>query len=302
MSQNKLNLFFKTRFSLLEEDRITNSLLIVLQHSGIQFTQSFLDNFDISFNANSNIFIQDHVPYSSNSVVDGEIFIPKELRIAIETKIHSNKFNSDKQILKYYNILLNKKEKRKILLLISPDYKEPKILKALKMKSTICSIKWLSWRSVYDWLIKEKKHSKRSQITNYLINELIEYMELLNLIKRDVGKVFKNNKYESKLKYILGNETAEKVLINIFHYKSAYANRIARNSGIPVNGVQQQLGRFEEGDILIKEKKDNVVLYSFNLKNPFIDELYEMLEKVYISIPPEDKKKLFNPEYVLKKY
>ena len=205
----------------------------------------------------------------------------------------------DKQILKYYNILYNKTEERRVLLLISPDYNEPKIVQQIERERDICSIKWISWTSVYNWLNNEMKYSKVTKITNYLISELIEYMELLNLVQKENTKLFENEKYDSKLKYVLGNKTAEKVLLNIFHFKETYANKIARNLNIPVNGVQQQLKRFEKGGILKKEKKNKVVLYSFNSKNPFIEEIYEMLGKVYRSIPLEEKNRIFIAENIL---
>lgn len=263
--------------------------------------RSFLENINIPFSEKDKIFIYDHVLYSTTSIVDGEIIIPKKVRIAIESKIHRNQLLMDEQVSKYYNILCEKPEKRKVLLLISPDYEKPEIIDNIETKPNICSIIWIQWKKIYDWLKKRQNLSNMSSIGNYLVSEFLEYMELLNLVRIDTLELFESKNYDSKLKYILGNETVEKVLLHIFHFKKSYATKIARDFNMPLNGVQQQLRRLKKGGLLKIEKKGKTVIYSFNSRNPFIEEILGMLERVYKSIPPGKLNNLFSSKYRINK-
>lgn len=93
MKHEKLKLFSKTRYSLSEEDRVVNALLIVLQDSNVSLIHSFFKELGIITNNLQNIEIRDHVSYDLENIVDGEILIPEKLLIALEAKVQK-KINS----------------------------------------------------------------------------------------------------------------------------------------------------------------------------------------------------------------
>ena len=93
MKHEKLKLFSKTRYSLSEEDRVVNALLIVLQDSNASLIHSFFKELGIIINNLQNIEIRDHVSYDLENIVDGEILIPEKLLIALEAKVQK-KINS----------------------------------------------------------------------------------------------------------------------------------------------------------------------------------------------------------------
>ncbi len=72
------------------------------------------------------------------------------------------------------------------------------------------------------------------------------------------------------LESLFGNSTVEKILFYMLVYNNSYAKRMADSFGIPVNGIQQQLKRLEEGGILVNQLKGKTRLYQFNPRYPFL--------------------------------
>ncbi len=95
------------------------------------------------------------------------------------------------------------------------------------------------------------------------------------------------------LEGLFGNATVEKVLLFIYNYGEGYAKKIADTFGIPVNAVQQQLIRLENGGILVSQKKGNIRFYYFNPRNYFIKEIKKLLAKEFEIMPQEEKEKYF---------
>jgi hypothetical protein len=90
------------------------------------------------------------------------------------------------------------------------------------------------------------------------------------------------------LEPIFGNATVEKILLFLTRYESGYASGMAATFGVPVNGVQQQLRRLEEGGVVVSRLFGRVRLYQFNPVYPFLDELRALLEKAFQFLPPEE--------------
>jgi len=145
MKHEKLKLFSKTRYSLSEEDRVVNALLIVLQDSNASLIHSFFKELGIIINNLQNIEIRDHVPYDLENIVDGETLIPRKLLLALEAKVQKNQFDDNTQAARYFRILSKRREQRRILLLLSPDQSEPRITREIGPQSTKCCIIWRSW-------------------------------------------------------------------------------------------------------------------------------------------------------------
>jgi DNA-binding transcriptional ArsR family regulator len=95
------------------------------------------------------------------------------------------------------------------------------------------------------------------------------------------------------LEVILGNKTAAKVMLYLFHYGEAHASVISKDLEITLSQVQKQLSRFEEGDILVSKKVGNIRVYQFNPKAAASKKLKELIELYYNSIPIKEREKVF---------
>ncbi|MFP5459711.1 MAG: winged helix-turn-helix domain-containing protein [Bacteriovoracia bacterium] len=95
------------------------------------------------------------------------------------------------------------------------------------------------------------------------------------------------------LDVILGNQTAAKIMLYLFHYGELYANGIARDFSITLSQVQKQLDRFEAAGILVSKKTGTVRIYQFNPKLGAVKKLRELIEVFYEAIPLQEREKLF---------
>src|SRR3984957_18070303 len=107
----------------------------------------------------------------------------------------------------------------------------------------------------------------------------------------DIDHYLVNNKY--MLEGILGNKTAEKVLLHIYHYGESYGLAIAQDLKIARNPVVQQLDRFEKAQILTSKLVGKTRVYRFNERYPLTSPVKELVKRVYDSIPLIEKNKLF---------
>ena len=92
---------------------------------------------------------------------------------------------------------------------------------------------------------------------------------------------------------LLGNETAEKVLLFVESYQTAYARQIAMTFEIPVSQIQRQLERFERESIMVSQLVGKTRLYQFNPRYLFKDELSTLLQKALKNLPSETIEKYF---------
>lgn len=81
------------------------------------------------------------------------------------------------------------------------------------------------------------------------------------------------------LESLFGNSTIEKILYFVSVYGEAYAKQMSDIFSIPVNGIQQQLRRLEEGGVFVSQLKGKTRLYQFNPRYPFLKELKALLDK-----------------------
>lgn len=95
------------------------------------------------------------------------------------------------------------------------------------------------------------------------------------------------------LETILGNTTAAKIMLYLFHYGEGYGSGISKDFGIAVNQVQKQLDRFEQGGILVSKNLGRVRVYSFNPKLAVVRKFQELIQVFYDAIPLEQKEQLF---------
>lgn len=275
-----------------------NALLVVLQHSSVRIVESFLKRLGFAEELSESVEIRDHVHYDEHNIVDAEILIPGNLVVAIEAKIYQNMFREVEQMGRYFDLLIRKDEDRAMLLLISPDIKEPPAIQEFPGQDSTHLIKWVSWSHIQAWLMEFGRPSRNQPVEGYLISEFASYLQNLGLTDTGTGTDRNGDeRLRPQLESILGNSTAEKVLLHIYHFGSAYGTQIARDHGLHLYGVQKQLDRFEKGGILSKERRGRTVLYSFIDANPFVDPLVRLIQHVYESIPLEEKSRIFTPRY-----
>ena len=95
------------------------------------------------------------------------------------------------------------------------------------------------------------------------------------------------------LEPVFGNRTVEKVLFFIRRYKQGYARDMAATLHVPLNGVQQQLRRLEQGGVLVSRLYGRVRLYEFNPRYPFLPELRALIEKAMKFLPATEQQKYY---------
>ena len=96
------------------------------------------------------------------------------------------------------------------------------------------------------------------------------------------------------LEGILGNASAEKVLLYMEQYEEGYATAIARTfNDLSLSMVQHQLDRFERSGALISSLKGRTRLYYWNSRYPFRKELRALLRKALEQLPAAERKRFF---------
>ena len=81
------------------------------------------------------------------------------------------------------------------------------------------------------------------------------------------------------LEPILGNSTIEKILFTIESYGQAYPTELSKMFNIPVNGIQQQMERLENGGVVVSSMVGRTRLYQFNPRYPFLKELRALIQR-----------------------
>jgi DNA-binding transcriptional ArsR family regulator len=95
------------------------------------------------------------------------------------------------------------------------------------------------------------------------------------------------------LEGLFGNVIIEKILFFLYVYAEGYPLGMARVFGVPVNRIQQQLKRLENGGIVVSRLVGKVRLYTFNPRFPFLKELKELAAKAYEFVPENEKERYF---------
>jgi DNA-binding MarR family transcriptional regulator len=96
------------------------------------------------------------------------------------------------------------------------------------------------------------------------------------------------------LEGILGNRTAEKVLIYIENYGSAYTRGVAECFSVSPSQVQKQLLRLEANGVLVSRLSGKTREFIFNPRFAFLPEIRALLKKAISLLPPEERKLYLN--------
>ena len=95
------------------------------------------------------------------------------------------------------------------------------------------------------------------------------------------------------LEPVLGNSTVEKILLFLSVYGEGYGTKMSDTFKIPLNGIQQQLKRLEDGGVLVSQLKGRTRIYKFNPRYFFLNELKTLLEKSLRVLPGSELKKYY---------
>lgn len=79
------------------------------------------------------------------------------------------------------------------------------------------------------------------------------------------------------LETLLGNKSAEKVMLALYANEELHASGIAQMYHTALDPLKKQLERFEEAGFLQSRVVGRSKLYRFNLSHPLIEPLLEML-------------------------
>lgn len=95
------------------------------------------------------------------------------------------------------------------------------------------------------------------------------------------------------LEPLFGNKTIEKILFYLERYKQGYPKGMSNLFNVPVNGIQQQLRRLEDGGIVVSKLLGRTRIYQFNPRYPFLNELKKLLQKSMEFLPEPEIRKYY---------
>ncbi|HVH19041.1 MAG TPA: ArsR family transcriptional regulator [Myxococcota bacterium] len=96
------------------------------------------------------------------------------------------------------------------------------------------------------------------------------------------------------LEGLLGNATAEKVLLYLEQFEEGYARRIAEDfGGVAVSQVRAQLERFEAAGLLVSQLQGRTRLYTWNPRYAFLEEVRALLRKALRALPEPERRRYF---------
>lgn len=93
---------------------------------------------------------------------------------------------------------------------------------------------------------------------------------------------------------LFGNSTADTVLLYLARMKEAYPREIAQNFSIPINMVQRQMEKLEQGGVLVSRLRGRTRIYEWNPRYPFREELLALLIKAFDFMPSDDIRKYYS--------
>ncbi len=97
------------------------------------------------------------------------------------------------------------------------------------------------------------------------------------------------------LEYLFGNSVIEKVLFYIYVNEKCYPSQLMKVFQIPLYSFQRALERLEKGGVIVSHKEGKTLIYQFNPRYPFLNELKSFLGKAYGSFPENIRLKYYEP-------
>ena len=97
----------------------------------------------------------------------------------------------------------------------------------------------------------------------------------------------------SALHGILGNISAERVLLHLFHYGEIHASAIAADYEMALTPVRRQLERLERVGLLVAKQVGRSRVYQFDPRSPVASALKELVRVVYEGMPLRQRQQIF---------
>ena len=97
------------------------------------------------------------------------------------------------------------------------------------------------------------------------------------------------------LENIFGNSIIEKILFYILVNEKCYPSQLKNTFHKPLYSFQKAFMRLEKGGVLVSLREGKTLLYQFNPRYPFLNELKQFLKKAYESFPEDFKEKYYEP-------
>lgn len=92
---------------------------------------------------------------------------------------------------------------------------------------------------------------------------------------------------------LLGNKSAQLIMLRLFRDCEIYAGLLAKDYNIGIKSFQNQLEKFEDANLLVSRKLGNLRLFSFNPQSPFVAPLKKLIELEYNALSKEDKEYIY---------
>ena len=97
------------------------------------------------------------------------------------------------------------------------------------------------------------------------------------------------------LELIFGTPIIEKVLFYLLINEKCYPSQLKTIFKIPLYSFQRALARLEKGGIIVSHREGKTLIYQFNPRYPFLNELKSFLQKAYDFFPENIRKKYYEP-------
>lgn len=97
------------------------------------------------------------------------------------------------------------------------------------------------------------------------------------------------------LEYLFGTPVIEKVLFYLLMNKRCYPSELKTVFNMPLFSFQRALSRLEKGGVIVSYKFGKTLIYEFNPRYPFHQELIDFLKKSYSFFPSEIREKYYEP-------
>ena len=93
------------------------------------------------------------------------------------------------------------------------------------------------------------------------------------------------------LESLFGAEVIEKILFFLLINETGYGSMMSSRMNVPLYSVQRGLDRLEKGGILVSQRVGKTLIYRFNPRYPFLEELTNFLKTAYEALPSTHKAK-----------
>jgi hypothetical protein len=97
------------------------------------------------------------------------------------------------------------------------------------------------------------------------------------------------------LESLFGNPVIEKVLFFLITNDKCYPSQLKGTFQTPLYSFQRALGRLEKGGVIVSHREGKTLIYQFNPRYPFLNELKAFLIKAYEFFPEEIREKYYEP-------